>query len=104
MCTDGISFCLLHGGKCIIKRLIDEGIHLASGFQLAGFPHIIASLWEADDDLSVQVARKFYKILFRDSQTHGIEKTAYALHDAVLAARRTVDEPLTWAPMIHLGP
>ena len=85
-------------------RLMDEGIHLASGFQTAGYPHVVASLWQADDDLSIQVARKFYKILFRDSQTHDLEKTAFALHDAVVAARQTFDYPLAWAPLIHLGP
>lgn len=39
--------------------LMDEGIHLAGGFQLAGYPHVIASLWEANDNLSVEVAKKF---------------------------------------------
>ena len=75
-------------------RLIDEGIHLASGFQLAGCSHGIASIWEADDKLSIEVARKFYKIPFKESQTHGIERTAYALHDAVVATRRSFDYSL----------
>ncbi|MCJ1279675.1 hypothetical protein MMC21_007499 [Puttea exsequens] len=86
------------------STLIDEGIHLASGFQLAGYPHVIASLWEADDDLSVAVAGKFYRILFAESEISGHEKIAYALHDAILAARRTCDDPLAWATTIHFGP
>ena len=32
--------------------LMDEGIHLAGAFQLARYPHAIASLWEADDAVS----------------------------------------------------
>ena len=84
--------------------LMDEGIHLAGGFQLAGYPHVIASLWEADDDLSVAVAEKFYQILFAESNIVGHEKIAYALHDATLAARRICDDPLSWATTIHFGP
>ena len=84
--------------------LMDEGIHLAGGFQLAGYPHVIASLWEADDSLSVAVAEKFYRIVFAESEIVGHDKIAYALHDAVLAARRICDEPLSWATTIHFGP
>ena len=84
--------------------LMDEGIHLAGGFQLAGYPHVIASLWEADDDLSVEVAKKFYRIVFAESEIVGHERIAYALHDATLAARRISNNPLSWATTIHFGP
>lgn len=43
------------------SALIDEGIHLASAFQLSGFPHVIASLWEASDEFSVAVTERFYQ-------------------------------------------
>ncbi|KAL2055299.1 hypothetical protein ABVK25_004637 [Lepraria finkii] len=84
--------------------LMDEGIHLAGGLQLAGYPHVIASLWEANDALSVAVAEKFYRIVFAESEIVGHDKIAYALHDAVLAARRICDDPLSWATTIHFGP
>lgn len=84
--------------------LMDEGIHLASGFQLSGFPHVIDSLWEADDELSVTIAEKFYQITFARSNLTGHNKIAYALHDAVLAARRSCDDPLSWATTVHFGP
>lgn len=84
--------------------LMDEGIHLASAFQLAGYSHVIASLWEADDALSVAVAEKFYRIVFAESGIVGHNKIAYALHDAVSAAQRICDEPLSWATTIHFGP
>ena len=84
--------------------LMDEGIHLASGFQLSGFPHVIASLWETDDELSVTIAEKFYQITFARNNKIGHEKVAYALHDAVLAARRVCDDPLSWATTVHFGP
>lgn len=84
--------------------LMDEGIHLAGAFQLAGYPHVIASLWEADDALSVAVAEKFYRIVFAESGIVGQNKIAYALHDAVIAAQQICDEPLSWATTIHFGP
>ncbi|KAF6842180.1 hypothetical protein CMUS01_03357 [Colletotrichum musicola] len=47
---------------------IDESIHLASAFQLAGFRHVIGTLWDVEDALCVDVARAVYENL-RD---HGI--------------------------------
>lgn len=87
-----------------VSVLMHEGIHLAGAFQLAGYPHVIASLWEADDALSVAVAEKFYLIVFAESGVVGHDKIAYALHDAVLAAQQICDEPLSWATIIHFGP
>ena len=86
------------------SALMDEGIHLASGFQSAGYPHVIASLWEANDALSVAVAAKFYSIVFAESEIVGHDKIAYALHDAVLAAQQMCEDPLSWATTIHFGP
>ena len=74
---------------------MDEGIHLASGFQLAGYPHAIASQWEADDDLSAAIAEKFYRMIFVESEIVGHNKMADALYDATLAARRVCDNPLS---------
>ena len=90
--------------KMASSLLLDEGIHLASAFQLSGFPHVIASLWEADDDLSMVRAEKFYQIIFTLTNLNGYEKIAYALHDAVLAAWRICDDPLSWATTVHFGP
>ena len=87
-----------------VSVLMNEGIHLAGAFQLAGYPHVIASLWEADDALSTAVAEKFYRIVFAESRVAGHNKIAYALHDAVLAAQQIRDEPLSWATTIHFGP
>ena len=86
------------------SALMDEGIHLASGFQSAGYPHVIASLWEANDALSVAVAAKFYSIVFAESEIVGHDKIAYALHDAVLGAQQMCEDPLSWATTIHFGP
>lgn len=85
-------------------ELMDEVIHLASGFQLTGFPHVIASLWEADDDLAEAMTERFYQNILGSDDVSGHKKIACALHDAVFTARQICDSPLSWATIIHFGP
>ncbi|CUS09063.1 unnamed protein product, partial [Tuber aestivum] len=47
-------------------KLADEVIHLASAFQLAGFSHTFANMWETDDQASSEVTRDFYNLLLQD--------------------------------------
>ena len=44
-------------GQVRHERFIDENLHLISGFQMAGFRHVIGTLWEVDDEHSVDMAR-----------------------------------------------
>jgi CHAT domain-containing protein len=86
-------------------NLADESIHLASSFQLAGFRHVIGTLWGADDNAAVEVAKKFYKDLPQYSE-NGYVSAARALHDAVISFRNTGEnwkDISKWAPFIHLG-
>ena len=92
-----------HGAKNKVMDLLDEGIHLAGAFQDAGFPHVIASLWEADSKLSVSIAEEFYRSLFATGKI-GNATIAGALHNAVRVARSQNDNPLSWAVMVHFGP
>jgi len=41
-------------------QLLDEAIHLAAAFQLAGFPNVIDTHWTIRDDIAVSVADTFY--------------------------------------------
>ncbi|OJJ96663.1 hypothetical protein ASPACDRAFT_46834 [Aspergillus aculeatus ATCC 16872] len=45
------------------EKLRDEGIHLTTGFLIAGFPHVIGSLWPASDQVCVYMAAFFYEAL-----------------------------------------
>ncbi|KAH8689815.1 CHAT domain-containing protein [Talaromyces proteolyticus] len=79
--------------------LIDESIHLASTFSLAGFPHVIGTLWGAVDSAAVDIARAFYRELFVNDIS-----VAYALHKAVVRLRNEdAAYILKWAPFIHIG-
>jgi tetratricopeptide (TPR) repeat protein len=88
------------------KSLMDESIHLTSAFQMAGFAHVIGSLWGADDEVSAEIARLFYTNLRKYSlDTHAMDNVARALQSAI----QTISEehrgrPGIWAPFIHLGP
>lgn len=88
------------------QQLNDEAIHLASGFQVAGFSHVIASLWEANDETCVKVARHFYEGLVAEK---GVQRhdgaVALALHNSVekIRSNRFANSPLLWAPFIHVG-
>ncbi|KAL8372263.1 hypothetical protein RB595_001855 [Gaeumannomyces hyphopodioides] len=58
-----LSACLT--GSSHAKKLSDEGLHLMSAFQLAGFQHVVGSLWEVPDGHCIGVARSVYASLAR---------------------------------------
>jgi CHAT domain-containing protein len=45
-------------------QLVDEVIHAVSGFQVAGFSHVIGCLWPSIDRICAAVASSFYSHLF----------------------------------------
>lgn len=86
------------------SKLADEALHLASIFQISGFPHAIGSLWSASDPICVQVAGEFYRSLFGDE--HGglsDDGVAKALHSAIQKVRFRSRDPEVWAPFVHFG-
>ncbi|RFU25267.1 hypothetical protein B7463_g11074, partial [Scytalidium lignicola] len=85
--------------------LADEAIHIVSGFQAAGFPHVIGCLWPSVDKVCVEVARGFYASLVEQGilrlESKGI---ATALHTSVMKVRaRDWKLPLNWAQFVHYG-
>jgi len=85
-------------------RLRDEVIHVVSGFQVAGFPHVVGCLWPSVDAVCVEVAKEFYGAFFKEGAEMGDKAIAMALHEAVRAARaRDWDQPLKWAQFVHYG-
>jgi hypothetical protein len=86
--------------------LEDEGLHLASAFQMAGFAHVIGTLWPADDGACTRMAELFYDNLTR-MQRHGglgYAGPASALRKATLQLRSEFPkQSKIWAPFIHIG-
>ncbi|KAF8541463.1 CHAT domain-containing protein [Trichophaea hybrida] len=87
-------------------ELADEVIHIASAFQLAGFSHVLATMWKARDDICSEVAVEFYRVLFGETSKGelGHRKVSWAFHEAVKKVwSKRPDNALGWAPFIHTG-
>lgn len=88
-------------------ELIDEAIHITSAFQLAGFPHVIGTLWEINDEVASHMAADFYAELGRVTNQHGgldTDGAARALHHTVRKVRdRYPKSPYLWAAHLHAG-
>ncbi|KMU92499.1 hypothetical protein CIHG_10311 [Coccidioides immitis H538.4] len=90
------------------KELIDEVIHMASAFQLIGFPHVIGTLWEASDKAATWISGAFYESLMRSLREDDFrvrhDVVASALHQAVRRLReRMRNDLISWVPFIHVG-
>lgn len=97
-----LSACSTAENKAI--KLSDEVIHVASGFQVAGFPHVIGCLWRARDPDCLTVARHFYSILFQINSSRMNVGVAASVQEAVQVVRRSqIRIPLNWAQFVHYG-
>ncbi|MEU8852693.1 CHAT domain-containing protein [Streptomyces sp. NPDC048564] len=92
--------------------LLDEALHLTSAFQLAGYPHVIGTLWRIESGFSLTVAKLFYAGLRTASGTIDPDRAPYALHKAIRWVRDGRDlrvpvdrtsEPHWWAAYLHSG-
>ncbi|MFD5557301.1 CHAT domain-containing protein [Streptomyces sp. NPDC127068] len=85
--------------------LADESVHIVSALQMAGFPHVVGSLWNVDDTIGARVAHAVYERLVADGGPPAVAGTAHALHQAVCALRADYPRtPSLWACQVHAGP
>ncbi|MFJ8114026.1 CHAT domain-containing protein [Streptomyces sp. NPDC096132] len=77
--------------------LADEALHLAAAFQAVGFPHVVATLWPAEDGTAAELARSFYSYGVPAEPAHALRRAARALRD------EHRDQPLRWVPYLHMG-
>lgn len=101
-----LSACLTAQNQAI--ELSDEVLHVVSGFQIAGFRHVIGCLWPSDDKVCVEVAKSFYSELGQDRAARfNVDRAAaLALHKAVVKVRESKEyrkRPLLWAQYVHFG-
>ncbi|MFG1608125.1 CHAT domain-containing protein [Actinoplanes sp. NPDC049265] len=79
-------------------RLADEAVHVAGAFRMAGYRHVIATMWTLGDRPAAQVAAAVYPALLRGNGA------AEALDAAVGALReRYPATPSRWAAHVHVG-
>ncbi|KAK6363393.1 hypothetical protein TWF730_000825 [Orbilia blumenaviensis] len=67
-------------------KLQDEAIHLVTACQLAGFKHVVGSLWEVSDMYSVAAAEEVYKTIVEDG-TINADKVSLGVHRATRLLR-----------------
>lgn len=77
------------------QQLTDEAIHLVSAFQLAGFRHVVGTLWEVSDPHCVDVAVTLYETLRDEGITdqavcRGLHRALRALRDRDMTQRDTM--------------
>jgi CHAT domain-containing protein len=78
-------------------QLLDEGVHLVSACQLAGFRHVVGTLWEVSDKHCVDVANILYKTLQEEGMTdiavaRGLHHAIRTLRDGDDIFKKAVDE------------
>jgi len=110
-------------------KFADEGVHLAQAFQLAGFRHVIGTLWRVSDRHCVDVARVLYETMQHERMTdlavcRGLHRAVRALRDGRIEMgwremnatlqRPTAEirdivpcnedvKPFYWVPYVHFG-
>jgi hypothetical protein len=72
-------------GEIRNERFFDENIHLISACQLAGFRHVIGTLWEVNDESCVDMAKTTYDEILHGGMTD--ESVCLGLHKATRELR-----------------
>lgn len=82
----------------------DEAIHIAAALQLAGYRHVVATMWTVLGRYAGFVADHLYNSLTGNGELAS-EECALALHYAVRELRAQPGMELAiWTPFIHTGP
>jgi tetratricopeptide (TPR) repeat protein len=95
-------------------NLVDESINLSAAIQLAGYPSVVGTLWQVGDIDSVEVAKDVYEWMLDGGDRLNTRLSAEGLHRAVRSLRdrtrivpafemKAPNDPLIWAPYIHVG-
>lgn len=102
---------------------LDENIHLVNACQLAGFRHVVGTLWSVDDEQCVHMARKVYEFMvmegFKDETvSRGLHHATKFLRDQWVQSHNCQESlpvareaeviedhisQLDWVPYIHFG-
>jgi tetratricopeptide (TPR) repeat protein len=88
-------------------RHFDEPVHFAAAAMIAGYRHVIATLWPLQDSAAAELADSIYADLTHDGlpDPWTADHAAAAVHQAIHDQRATPGTPIhTWATLTHQGP
>ncbi|MCE7011480.1 CHAT domain-containing tetratricopeptide repeat protein [Kibdelosporangium philippinense] len=89
---------LAYLSACRTPAISADPIHLPTAFQLAGYPHVVGTLWEVTDSVTSFIAADFYSDMATTSDS------ALALHQAIRGIRTDIPHlPSMWAGYLHHG-
>ncbi|WP_433723733.1 CHAT domain-containing protein [Nocardia sp. CA-129566] len=85
--------------------LADEGVHLTAAIHLAGYRHVIGTLWPINDAAAAEFAADFYTRLTENgTRTPKVDDSARILTEAICAMRNCYPAlPTRWAGYLHQG-
>jgi len=95
-------------GKVVSSQNEAEILHIGMGFQLAGYPQVIGTMWELQDGPAAEMAAAFYSHLAKLGKVGDAGSSARALHYAtkeMMANRESGVEGnvlMAFAAYIHL--
>lgn len=94
------------------QHLADESVHLTGAFFLAGYQHVIGTLWLVADSSAKDIATEFYGGLTGEGDTRPrFAQSAFALHMAVrkmrarypdLRGQRSPNKMIAWCGVLYL--
>ncbi|MBO4273127.1 CHAT domain-containing protein [Microbispora triticiradicis] len=85
-----------------VPELADECVHAVTAFQVAGYPHVVGTLWKIDDATAAEIAGKVYEDLASNGSDPA--RAGLCLHRATRVIRdRYPRLPTLWAAHVHMG-
>ena len=103
--TGGLAYLSACDTAVTNPTLTNEAVHITAAFHLAGYQHVIGTLWPINDTVARDLACDVYRHLTQHGTTPpDISRTAQALHDATRRLRaRYPATPTLWAAHTHTG-
>jgi tetratricopeptide (TPR) repeat protein len=85
--------------------LVNEGVHITGAFHLAGYQHVVGTLWPIDDTIAAAMAQDFYSRLTKEGTAPpDISRASQVLHETIRELRDIFPStPTLWAAHVHTG-
>ena len=104
--TGGLAYLSACNTTITNPALTNEAVHITGAFHLAGYQHVIGTLWRINDTTACDLAQDFYdRLTHHGTASPDTSVAAHALHHAI---RRLRDQypaaPTIWAAHTHTGP
>ena len=103
--TGGLAYLSACDTTITSPALTNEAVHITGAFHLAGYQHVIGTLWPINDTAACDLAYDFYTHLTHHGTTPpDTSLAAHALHHATRRLRSKYPAtPTLWAAHTHTG-